>query len=188
MTNSEGKVIGEYDEVSNSVKGDKVSSFADLMSSEDAATYNKWMDLRAAGYDILVDDYIKICKESIQNPSSDTMTLGKYFPSIKQDGSSDWSIPANHSYTVMAGDTTYFSLGNERDVIKETYSITDKEMFELFNVPALDDAVKSGKEIRFSQDPRAYGGGALKDEWEYFKVKCNYADLIKEGDYWYAVK
>ena len=57
----------------------------------------------------------------------------------------------------MAGDTTYFSLGNDWDVIKSKYNITDKDMFDLFNVPALDDAIKLGKEIRFSQDPRAYG-------------------------------
>lgn len=88
----------------------------------------------------------------------------------------------------MAGDTTYFSLGNDWDVIKSRYNITDKDMFDLFNVPALDGAIKSGKEIRFSHDPRAYGDCALADEWNYIMRKCAYMDLIKRGDFWYGVK
>ena len=64
----------------------------------------------------------------------------------------------------MAGDTTYFSLGNDWAVIKSKYNITDDDMFDLFNVPALDDAAKAGKEIRFSHGPRVYGDCALKKE------------------------
>ncbi|NLK22793.1 MAG: hypothetical protein GX309_02060 [Clostridiales bacterium] len=116
------------------------------------------------------------------------MTLGKYKPTVNPDGTLDWTIPGNDSYTVMAGDTTYFSLGNDWDVIKSKYNITDKDMFDLFNVPALDDAIKLGKEIRFSHDPRAYGDCALADEWNYIMRKCGYTDLIKRGDFWYGVK
>ena len=137
---------------------------------------------------IPVDEFKKIRAESIKNVNSDTITLGKYKPTVNPDGTLDWTIPGNDSYTVMAGDTTYFSLGNDWDVIKSKYNITDKDMFDLFNVPALDDAIKLGKEIRFSHDPRAYGDCALADEWNYIMRKCGYTDLIKRGDFWYGVK
>lgn len=67
---------------------------------------------------------------------------------------------------------------------------TDSDMFELFNKPALDYAVENGKTIRFSQDPTLsiYEGSALADEWNYLKSKYGYSDLIKEGEFWYAVK
>ena len=55
-------------------------------------------------------------------------------------------------------------------------------------MPALDGAIKLGKEIRFSHAPRAYGDCALADEWNYIMLKCAYTDLIKRGDFWYGVK
>ncbi len=137
---------------------------------------------------IPVDDFKKIRAESIQNINSDTITLGKYKPTVKPDGTLDWTIPGNDSYTVMAGDTTYFSLGNDWDVIKAKYNITDDDMFDLFNVPALDDAVKSGKEIRYSHHPEQYGDCALLKEWEYLKSEYGFKRLIKEGEFWYAIK
>lgn len=88
----------------------------------------------------------------------------------------------------MAGDTTYFSLGNDWDVIKSKYNITDDDMFDLFNVPALDDSAKVGKEIRFSHDPTVYGDCALKKEWEYLESSYGYRRLIQKGDFWYAIK
>ncbi|WP_242950504.1 hypothetical protein [Clostridium acidisoli] len=140
------------------------------------------------GGKIPVDEFKNIRTESIQNVDSDAITLGKYKPTVKPDGSLDWTIPANDSYTVMAGDTTYFSLGNDWDVIKGKYNITDDDMFDLFNVPALDDAAKAGKEIRFSHDPTAYGDCALKKEWEYLESSYGYRRLIQKGDFWYAIK
>lgn len=137
---------------------------------------------------IPVDDFKKIRAESMQNVNSDTITLGKYKPTVNPDGTLDWTIPGNDSYTVMASDTTYFSLGNDWDVIKNKYSITDDDMFDLFNVPALDDAVKSGKEIRYSHHPEQYGDCALLKEWEYLKSEYGFKRLIKEGEFWYAIK
>ncbi|AYE35831.1 hypothetical protein CP523_05730 [Clostridium septicum] len=61
-------------------------------------------------------------------------------------------------------------------------------MFDLFNVPALDDAVKSGKEIRYSHHPEQYGDCALLKEWEYLKSEYGFKRLIKEGEFWYAIK
>ncbi|WP_242850167.1 hypothetical protein [Clostridium polynesiense] len=135
---------------------------------------------------IPVDEFKNIREESIQNINSDTITLGKYKPMAKADGTLDWTIPGKDSYTVMAGDTTYFSLGNDWDIIKGKYNVTDDDMFDLFNVPALNDAVKAGKEIRFSHNPTAYGDCALKKEWQYLKDKFGYTRLKKIGDFWYA--
>lgn len=52
-------------------------------------------------------------------------------------------------------------------------------MFKLFNQPDLDDAVNSGKTIRFSHDPTAYGDCVLKWEWDYFVNKHDFNDLLQ---------
>lgn len=129
---------------------------------------------------------------SIINPESDTMTLGKYRPTVYSDGSLDWSVPGPDSYTVMAGDTTFFSLGGEWDKIISNYHLDTEghDMFRYFNQPALDDAVAAGKEIRFYHDPRLkqYEGSALNWEWNYLKDKYKFKRLKKIGEYWYAIK
>ncbi|MFL0251967.1 hypothetical protein ACJDT4_16225 [Clostridium neuense] len=98
---------------------------------------------------------------------------------VKADGTLDWTIPRKDSYTVMAGDTTYFSLGNDCDVVKSKYNITDEDMFDLFNVPALDDAYNANKEIRFSHDPTAYGDCALKNSQKWYE-KADFDIFCKE--------
>lgn len=159
---------------------DVISSFADMMPPEEAARYKLWMDLREAGYDIPVDEYIKIREMSIKNASSDTMTLGKYFEDANGNPTPDAYVTKAHSTG-----NTYFDLGKEWDNIKREYNLSKEDMFNLFNKPALDDAVASGKEIRFSQDPRLYENDTLGEEWEYLKKK-GYKKLIQKGDYWYA--
>lgn len=142
------------------------------MSKADGIRYRDW-------------NYDKIKELSIKNPESSSMTLGKYLKN------SNGSV-SSKAYTEMAKSTgdTYFDLGIKWDEIKDAYNLTDKEMFNLFNKHALDNAVHSGKTIRFTQDPTLgeYKGSALADEWEYLKSRYNYTDIIKEGDYWYAVK
>ena len=61
-------------------------------------------------------------------------------------------------------------------------------MFEFFNVPALDDAVKSGKEIRFSHDPTKseYRRSYLFQEWKYLKENYGFKRLQPEGTIWIA--
>ncbi len=54
----------------------------------------------------------------MRNIKSDTMILGKYKPTVKVDGTLNWTISGKDSYTVMADDTAYFSLGNDWDIIK----------------------------------------------------------------------
>ena len=63
-------------------------------------------------------------------------------------------------------------------------------MFELFNVPALDDAVASGKQIKFSHKPDLpiYEESYLAQEWNYLQEVHGYTDLMIEGEIWYAVK
>ena len=134
--------------------------------------------------------YEKYRVDSVHNPDSDTMALGKYEPTILADGTKDFSVPGPGAYTVKAGDTTYFSLGTEWDSITETYNLdkAGKNMFDYFNKPALDDAVKNNKIIRFLHNPESYGDCALKWEWDYLQEQHGYFALEKEGDFWYAIR
>lgn len=60
------------------------------------------------------------------------------------------------------------------------------EMFDLFNKYAIDDAVKKGKRIRFSQNPKDYKTSYLYQEWEYLQNNYGYSELNFKGEYWYA--
>ena len=104
------------------------------------------------------------------------MTLGRY-------------TKGPDSYIARAGtDSSYFDLGSEWNVIKDKYSLTDNEMFEYFNVPALQDAIDSGKTIRFSHNPLENEHSFLGSEWAFLKVALQVTDdsLIFEGGYWYV--
>ena len=139
---------------------------------------------------IPLKEYLKYREMSVHNPNSDTMTLGKYRPSINPDGTENWAVPGPDAYVTKAGDTTYFSLGNEWDKITNQYGLDSagRDMFELFNIPALDDAANAGKAIRFSHDPTAYGDCALKWEWDYLTGEHGFTGLIQMGDFWYGIK
>ena len=139
---------------------------------------------------IPLEEYEKYRIASVHNVDSNIMTLGKYEPTIRADGTKDFSVPGPGAYTVKAGGTTYFSLGTEWDKITDTYGLdaAGQNMFDYFNKPALDDAVRAGKEIRFSHNPEAYGECALKWEWDYLQEKHGYFALEKRGDFWYATK
>ena len=141
---------------------------------------------------IPVSEYQKYRKVSVINPDSDTMTLGKYEPTIRPDGTPDWSIPGPNSYISKAGDTTYFSLGDDWNKLTEAYHLDSqgRQMFEAFNKPALDDAVAQGKIIRFSHKPtlEEYKKSALRWEWDYLKEHHGYKGLKPKGGYWYGIK
>jgi len=117
---------------------------------------------------------------SIKNPGADSksMTLGKY-----DDGGPT-------SYIAKAGkNSTYFDMGKVLwGRVQEEYNLTDAEMFEYFNKPALNDAIKQGKIFRFSHNPLDYYGSFLSEEWEYLKDKLILTDenLIFEGGFWYV--
>ena len=133
--------------------------------------------------------YTEIRKMSIKNPESDTMTLGKYEPTIRPDGTPDYRTPGPGSYIKKAGKTTYFDLGEYWNKIMEKYHLDNEQMFEKFNKPALDDAVAQGKTIRFSHDPELpqYKDSAIKWEWDYLKEQHGYKRLTLKGGYWYGV-
>ena len=141
-----------------------------------------------------LEEYEMYRTKSVINPDSDTMTLGKYEPTIRPDGTQDWSTPGPNSYISKAGDTTYFSLGDDWNKLTEAYHLDSRgeQMFEAFNKPALDDAVAQGKTIRFSHDPRLElsleNETALAKEWKYLKEHYGYKKVILEDGYFYAVK
>ena len=139
-----------------------------------------------------LEEYEMYRTKSVINPESDTMTLGKYEPTIRPDGTQDWSTPGPNSYISKAGDTTYFSLGDDWDKLTKAYNLDSRgeQMFEAFNKPALDDAVAQGKTIRFSHDPRLkiYEKSAIRWEWDYLKEHHGYKDMDFIGGYWYADK
>ena len=139
-----------------------------------------------------LEEYEMYRTKSVINPESDTMTLGKYEPTIRPDGTQDWSTPGPNSYISKAGDTTYFSLGDDWNKLTEAYHLDSRgeQMFEAFNKPALDDAVAQGKTIRFSHDPRLkiYEKSAIRWEWDYLKEHHGYKDMDFIGGYWYADK
>ena len=139
-----------------------------------------------------LEEYEMYRTKSVINPDSDTMTLGKYEPTIRPDGTQDWSTPGPNSYISKAGDTTYFSLGDDWNKLTEAYHLDSRgeQMFEAFNKPALDDAVAKGKTIRFSHDPRLkiYEKSALRWEWDYLRAQHGYKDIDFIGGYWYADK
>ena len=51
---------------------------------------------------IPLDEYQDIFRKSVHNENSDTMTLGKFRPTINPDGSENWKIAGNDSYNVIA--------------------------------------------------------------------------------------
>ena len=139
-----------------------------------------------------LEEYEMYRTKSVINPDSDTMTLGKYEPTIRPDGTPDWSTPGPNSYISKAGDTTYFSLGDDWNKITVEYGLDaeGKEMFKYFNKPALDDAVAQGKTIRFSHNPKLeeYKKSALRWEWDYLHEQYGYPEPVKIGEFWYAIK
>ena len=126
------------------------------------------------GGKIPIDDYISIRKSSVKNPDKRMITLGKY----TDDAS---------SYIAKAGtDSSYFDLGDEWRIIKERFNLSDREMFDYFNTPVLDDAIRNGKTIRFSHNPLDFPDSFLEQEWEYIKSSFGYSDenLIFQEGFW----
>ncbi|MGH1550604.1 hypothetical protein ACRAWB_16065 [Leifsonia poae] len=106
-----------------------------------------------------VEEWETIRRSSVHNPLSREVTLGK------------WEGPDNpNSYTnrAAAAGERYFDLGADWDKIKQRHGLTDGDMFDLFNRPFLDDAIKDSKLVRFTHDPQG-DRGALGKELEYLE-------------------
>ena len=78
-------------------------------------------------------------------------------------------------------------MGKDWDVIKKKYNLTDDDMFELLNVPVLDEAINAKKTIYISHNPKG-DRGFLGQEFEYL-LKNGYTRLkIKNGNYYVEPK
>ena len=148
---------------------------------------------------IPLDKYKESRKKSIHNPESNEMTFGRYDvvrdpvtgkPILDNDGNAI-RLPSN--YIEKAGNTTYFDLGKEWEIQTNEYWLDHrgKQLFNYYNRPAIDDAINSGKQLRFSHDPRKYHNCALEWEWNYIKNKLNISDVdkalrLKKDGFWYV--
>lgn len=65
----------------------------------------------------------------------------------------------------------YFDMGSEYDAAMKKYNLEYKDMFDYFNVPALDDAANAGKAVRFTHNPEspAYKGSFTEMKWKYLQ-------------------
>ncbi|WP_431247689.1 T7SS effector LXG polymorphic toxin [Leifsonia xyli] len=122
-----------------SVAGDKV-----LINGVEKMTAKEWGAIRDA---------------SVHNTSSSEVTLGK------------WKGPDNpetyFNQAIKSGNE-YFNLGNAWDDVRAAHGLSERDMFDLFNRPFLDDVIREGKTVRFTHDPRTKPG-ALRDELDYLK-------------------
>ena len=137
---------------------------------------------------IPINEYTGIREASVKNKNAQSITLGKYTPTI-EDGIENWSKPGPDSYIVKAGlDSSYFDMGDQWQRLGDKYGLTDQQLFDMFNKPFIDDAIANEMEIRFSHNPLNYRKGALVEEWAYIKKILNISNnnLIKKGDYWYV--
>ena len=179
------------DNVSKAVSGVKPSD-VDVPKVKGTANPSPSQSTTSPIKNMPLEEYEMYRTKSVINPESDTMTLGKYEPTIRPDGTPDWSTPGPNSYISKAGDTTYFSLGDDWDKLTKAYNLDSrgKQMFEAFNKPALDDAVAQGKTIRFSHNPKLeeYKKSALRWEWDYLQEQHGYKGLKPKGGYWYGIK
>ena len=118
------------------------------------------------------------------------MILGRYEPTIRGDGSVDYSVPGENSYNMVAQreGASYFDMGEDWDLLKSTGKYDDDRLFEHFNAPALDEAEAAGKQFVFLQNPEKYSQKALGKEWQYLKKKHGYTRLKFIGGRWHAIK
>jgi hypothetical protein len=128
------------------------------------------------GGKIPIDDFKAIRQSSVKNPDADSITLGKF-----TDGPD--------SYIAKAGsDSSFFDMGEQWGAIQQKYGLSDKEMFDYFNVPALEDAITRRKIIRFSHNPLDNRKSFLFQEWKYIKKRMGLGDtnLVFKGGFWYV--
>lgn len=102
------------------------------------------------------------------------MTLGEFEPSINSDGTENWSIAGERSYNTIAqnnGDMYFDIKDGLYEEIQTRYNISSNEMFEKFNMPAINKAIEENKIIRFSHNPNLnkYKNSYMYLEWSYLK-------------------
>jgi len=144
--NSNVDVLSDYDKLNEEQARSEESIDKDSQGSEDYIDGIIIIDGKVGGK-IPVEEFKIIRQSSIKNPNADFFTLGRYTPTIR-NGVEDWSKPGPDSYIARAGkDSAYFDLGNEYGKIQKQYNLSNKEMFDYINKPAIDDAIKGKKTI-----------------------------------------
>ena len=87
---------------------------------------------------IPVHEYTRIREASVKNKNAQSITLGKYTPTI-EDGMENWSKPGPDSYIAKAGlDSSYIDMGEQWQRLEDQYGLTDRQLFDMFNKPFLD--------------------------------------------------
>ncbi|WP_431800988.1 hypothetical protein [Microbacterium sp. bgisy203] len=106
-------------------------------------------------------EYVDILQASVHNPDGLEAILGKF------------RVPGTASYIDVAEGkvppATYFSLGDDWETIADAHQLTDRDMFDSFNVPFLERVIAEGKPITFSHNPLDYPGSALADELDFLE-------------------
>ena len=127
-----------------------------------------------------LNQYMKWREASVKNKGGKYMTLGKFY-------GDENGAPAADSYIKIAeaeGDT-YVDLGENWKIIEDEYGLSDDEMFRLFILSAMDDAVEAGKTIRFCHNPKLFKDNSIWYEYQYLKTRHGYELEFRDG-YWYA--
>ena len=117
-----------------------------------------------------IQDYLKYLKKSVHNPDSETMMLGKF---------KEPPISYIEAAKQMDPPARYFDMGDDWNKVEKMYGLDDDAMFDYFNKPALDDAIKDGKTFQFSHDPKKYGTAngkrsSLGKEYDYIEATGKY--------------
>lgn len=129
------------------------------------------------GAGIPLEQYVALRNSSVHNPDSDTLVLGR------------WSAD-DSSYIAYArrSGAEYFDMGYAWDIVQDRFGPTNSEMFQFFNKPVLDNAIRDGQTIRFSHDPEGPENSArmIRDEWDYLASKGY--NLMEDGNGWIAFR
>ena len=117
---------------------------------------------RLPGWESMSDEeYFDLLEASVHNPNGLEAVLGKYY------------VPGTDSYVAVAEGkhppATYFSLGDDWGTIADAHNLSDKDMFDAFNVPFLERMMAEGKPISFSHNPLDFPDSALGDELQFLR-------------------
>ncbi|KTR93222.1 hypothetical protein NS220_13240 [Microbacterium testaceum] len=130
------------------------------------------------GSRIPADDYVGLRERSVHNGGSDTLMLGRF---LKDD-------PASYIDVAKREGATYFDMGPEWGQAEAKYGLSPRDdMFDFFNRPVLDEAIRSGKTIRFSHDPFAKVSEGKFLEMEARYLEAHGFTIMEDANGWIAV-
>ncbi|MFF8186669.1 hypothetical protein ACF044_05355 [Microbacterium sp. NPDC016588] len=131
------------------------------------------------GSRISAEDYAGLRERSVHNGASDTLVLGRF---LKDD-------PASYIDVAKREGATYFDMGLEWGQAEARYGLSPRDdMFNFFNRPVLDEAIRSGKTIRFSHDPRAEASEGKFLEMEALYLEAHGFTIMEDANGWIAIR